>query len=178
MKDEKEATGIHSAFRASLGRWVAICFSVFVIYALATLAVQELQMLSIFLSFTLALAFIHYPLNPQKPGSKLFMVIDLILAALSFVLAVYICVDYWDFIFRVGIPTTWDIVLSIVAILLVFEATRRTLGWALVIIAGVFLLYTFFGQFLPAPLSHDERSIVNSCFVLLKYALLTMVCIV
>ena len=68
MKDEKEAEGGRSAFRSSLARWLAICFSAFVIYAMATLAVQELQMLSVFLSFSLALAFIHYPLNPQNQG--------------------------------------------------------------------------------------------------------------
>ena len=170
MKGEKEAKGGASTFRSSLGRWLAICFSAFVIYAMATLNVQELQMLSIFLSFSMALAFIHYPLNPNKPESKFFIVIDVILAALSFLLAVYICVDYWEFIFRVGVPTRWDIILSIIAVVLVFEATRRTLGWALVIIAGVFLLYTFFGHLLPAPLSHRGYGIerITTTFFMTK----------
>ncbi len=170
MKDEKEAKGSHSAFRSSVGRWVAICFSVFVIYSMATLTIQELQMLSVFLSFSMALAFIHYPLNPQKPGSKIFILIDLILVALSFLLAAYICYDYWQFIFRVGVPTRWDMILSIIAVLLVFEATRRTLGWALVIIAGVFLLYTFFGHLLPVPLSHRGYGIerITTTFFMTK----------
>jgi TRAP transporter 4TM/12TM fusion protein len=121
---------------------------------MATLRVQELQMLGVFLSFTLALAFIHYPLAAGKPDSKPFILIDLLLAALSFAVGVYIFVDYWDFIFRVGIPTAWDTRLSFVTLILVLEATRRVVGWPLLIIAFFFLMYTFFGDLLPPPLSH------------------------
>ncbi len=149
MKGEKGST-----VRRVLGRWIAIFYSAFVIYAMATLRVQELQMLGLFLSFTLALAFIHYPLAPGKPNSKPFILIDLFLAALSFAVGVYIFVDYWDFIFRVGIPTAWDTRLSFVTVILVLEATRRVVGWPLLIIAFFFLMYTFFGQLLPPPLSH------------------------
>ena len=143
-----------SSARALLGKWMAVAFSSFVIYSMATLRIQELQQLSIFLSFTLALAFIHYPIHPGKADSKALPAIDLLLAALIFSLAFYICIDYWEFIFRVGIPTRWDITFSIIATVLVFEATRRAVGWPLLIIALVFVFYAFFGHFLPAPLSH------------------------
>jgi TRAP transporter 4TM/12TM fusion protein len=51
-------------------------------------------------------------------------------------------------------PTRGDIWISIIAVLLVLEATRRTVGKPLVIINIVFLLYVFCGHFLPPPLSH------------------------
>ena len=159
MNDTGEAKEDQSGLRSVLGKWVAILFSVFVIYSMATLRIQELKQLSIFLGFAMALAFIRYPLHPKKPDSKPFIVIDLILAALSFSLGIYIWIDYWEFIFRVGIPTRLDILFSILAVILVFEATRRAVGWPLLIIALVFLLYTFFGQLLPAPLSHKPYGI-------------------
>lgn len=140
--------------RKCIEKWMAALFSAFVIYSMATLRVQELQQLSIFLGFSLALAFLHYPLNPRKPDSRLFLGIDLFLGALSFAVALYVCIDYWDFIFRVGVPVLWDMVFGAVLILLVFEGTRRAAGLALVIIAAIFLLYTFFGHLLPPPLSH------------------------
>lgn len=140
--------------RKRIEKWMAALFSAFVIYSMATLRVQELQQLSIFLGFSLALAFLHYPLNPRKPDSGLFLGIDLFLGALSFAVALYVCIDYWDFIFRVGVPVLWDMVFGAVLILLVFEGTRRAAGLALVIIAAIFLLYTFFGHLLPPPLSH------------------------
>jgi len=154
MKDKADP-GVHrSRARKTIGRWIAILFSVFVLYTTATLEMQELMQLSLFLSFTLALAFLHLPLHPGKPDSKLYLSIDLVLAALSFAAGIYILADYWDFIFRVGMPTRWDNVFSFLALFLVLEATRRAVGWPLLIIAAIFLLYTFFGQHLPAPFSH------------------------
>ena len=159
MTDNNQGGEEKSAIRSIVGKWVAVCFSVFVIYAMATFSIQEMRQFSLFMAFTLALSFIHYPLDPKRPNAKGFILIDFILALLSFSIAVYIWIDYWEFIFRVGIPTRIDTFFSIVAILLVFEATRRTVGWALLIIAFIFLLYTFFGQYLPPPLSHKGYGI-------------------
>jgi TRAP transporter 4TM/12TM fusion protein len=159
MKEVEEAKETQFDLRSVLGKWVAIFFSVFVIYSMATLRIQELQQLSFFLGFAMALAFIRHPLHPKKPNSKIYIVVDLILAALSFSLGVYIWIDYWEFIFRVGIPTRLDIIFSIVAVILVLEATRRTVGLPLLIIALVFLAYTFFGHLLPPPLSHKAYGI-------------------
>jgi len=159
MAENREAEKRTSVIRSVVGKWVAICFSVFVIYSMATFRIQEMKQFSLFLAFAMALTFIHYPLHPKKPDSKCFLLIDIILALLSFSIAAYIWIDYWEFIFRVGIPTRLDTFFSILSILLVFEATRRTVGWALLIIAFVFLLYTFFGQYLPPPLSHKGYGI-------------------
>jgi len=168
----KEAKGgeAKTDLRITLKRWLAILFSLFVLYSMATLKIQELQQLSIFLAFTLAIAFVQYPLNPGKSHSKSLLILDLFLAALSFSVAVYVCVDYWDFIFRVGEPTIWDVVFGAVAIILIFEATRRAAGLALVIIAAVFLLYTFFGHLLPPPLSHRGYEIerITTTFFMTK----------
>jgi TRAP transporter 4TM/12TM fusion protein len=50
--------------------------------------------------------------------------------------------------------TDADMVVGILTIILVFEATRRMMGWALPIICGIFLLYGIFGQYLPGPFMH------------------------
>ena len=143
-----------SQVRSILGRWIAISLSVFTIYAMITLRVQELQLLAIFLSLTLALTFIHFPLHPKRPDHWPFLCIDLILSVLSFLIGLYILIEYWDFIERVGIPTQWDITCSFMALFLILEATRRAVGWPLLIIVLVFLLYTFVGHLLPLSLSH------------------------
>jgi TRAP-type uncharacterized transport system fused permease subunit len=71
------------------------------------MALQELQLLSLFLAFSLAV------LNPKRPGFLPLLVVDLILAALGFSFALYIYFDYWEFIFRVGEPTGWDLLLGV-----------------------------------------------------------------
>ncbi|MBW1736904.1 MAG: TRAP transporter permease [Deltaproteobacteria bacterium] len=173
IREKGEAENKASRFRIVAGKWVAIAFSIFVIYSMATLTVQEMRQLSVFLAFTLALTFIQYPLAPKRPESKLFIAIDVALGLLSFSIAAYIWIDYWDFIFRVGIPTRWDIAFSALALVLVFEATRRAVGWPLLIIAFVFVLYTLFGQYLPPPLSHRgyDLSRITTTFFMTKNGL-------
>jgi TRAP transporter 4TM/12TM fusion protein len=95
------------------------------------------------------------------------------LAALGFSFAIYIYFDYWEFIFRVGEPTGWDLFFGIVSIVLIFEMTRRVVGWPLLIIAFIFLAYSFFGycffgQHLPSPFSHrgyDLERIATTLFM-------------
>ncbi|MDP2643324.1 MAG: TRAP transporter permease [Desulfobacterales bacterium] len=168
MTQEEEPGLIHSKIRSLVGKWLAVCCTGFVIYAMATLALQELQLLAVFLAFSLAVAFVHYPLNPEKPDFIPFVIVDLVLSALSFSFAVYIYLDYWEFIFRVGDPTDWDLFFGIVTLVLVFEATRRVVGWPLLIIAFCFLTYGFLGQYLPAPFSHkgyDLERIATTLFM-------------
>lgn len=46
-------------------------------------------------------------------------------------------------------PSQLEIVLAIVAVLLLMETVRRTIGWALVVVIALMLAYTFFGDHLP-----------------------------
>ena len=82
MAETKGAEESIAKARSAIGKWVSICCSVFVIYALATMALQDLQLLSLFLAFSLAVGFLHYPLDPKRPGSLPLLVVDLILAVL------------------------------------------------------------------------------------------------
>jgi TRAP transporter 4TM/12TM fusion protein len=45
--------------------------------------------------------------------------------------------------------TTVELLLGIMTTLLILEATRRLLGWLLVIVAAVALLYTYYGEYSP-----------------------------
>lgn len=57
-------------------------------------------------------------------------------------------------------PLTWaDLLLGPVAVLVVLEATRRILGWTLVLVTGIFLLYAFAGPWLPGLLGHKGVSV-------------------
>lgn len=77
-------------------------------------------------------------------------------AILAGVTASYL-VEFLDLLqFRAGaFPTTSDAVISIGAIALLLEMTRRTTGLAMVIIAAVFVLYAFVGPWMPGILHHD-----------------------
>jgi TRAP transporter 4TM/12TM fusion protein len=50
--------------------------------------------------------------------------------------------------------TPWELFAGGVGVLLILEMVRRTVGWMLTAVAGVFLLYAFLGPYLPGLLAH------------------------
>uniref|UniRef100_A0A9E8CKQ1 TRAP transporter permease n=1 Tax=Bosea sp. NBC_00436 TaxID=2969620 RepID=A0A9E8CKQ1_9HYPH len=76
------------------------------------------------------------------------------LGIVGFGLGLYQWIFYADLILRDGDPSTMDLVVGTLLIVLIFEAARRLMGNALPIMCGVCLLYWFFGQYLPAPFNH------------------------
>jgi TRAP-type uncharacterized transport system fused permease subunit len=75
--------------------------------------------------------------------------LDWALAALALVALIYPLLVFDDFARRVVRPTGLDVVLGVVAVLLVLEATRRTVGWVLPAICLAFVAYALLGGLLP-----------------------------
>jgi TRAP transporter 4TM/12TM fusion protein len=83
---------------------------------------------------------------------------DWIGAALSVVVGGYIVVRYPDLVYDLGTLETHRYVLGAVAVVLVLEATRRTMGWTLVIVGVTFLLYAKFSHLFPGILNVPSPS--------------------
>jgi TRAP transporter 4TM/12TM fusion protein len=98
------------------------------------------------LLFALALVFLLYPGFRRKEGDVP-KVLDWLLIAASIVAIAYIWVNYKyiteRFVF-VDDPKKIELVLGVIFTVIVLEATRRVIGWALPITALVFLFYAFF----------------------------------
>ena len=76
--------------------------------------------------------------------------------------------DYEGISSRAGAPDFVDSIVSFVAIVLVIEATRRIMGWAMCIIIFIGLAYVLFGTYLPPVLAHSGYTfprIVNHMFL-------------
>lgn len=134
---------------------LAVLSSIFHLYTAYEGALPALQQRSIHLGLMLALAFLLYPF---KRGGKL-TVWDAILAALGASTAGYILLDYHALAQRFVRPNTLDIVVAGVAVLLVLEASRRVAGKEITLLAIVFLLYAYFGPYLPGMLGHRGYSV-------------------
>ncbi len=76
-------------------------------------------------------------------------------AACSF----YIYVFLNDISDRVGAPNFWDFVVAVPGLMLLLEATRRALGPPLMIVATVFLTYTFLGPYMPSIIAHKGNNL-------------------
>jgi len=111
----------------------------------------------IHVAFALVLAFLLFPIG--RAYRDRLMLWDVALIAVSLFVAWYLLIGGDGFgteplIDRYVFPEPMDLVVGWLLIALVLEATRRTTGWVMPIVAMGFLLYGFFGDFLPAPWKH------------------------
>jgi TRAP transporter 4TM/12TM fusion protein len=97
------------------------------------------------LSFILVLTFLFKPLGRDSWNAAYnwWSVIDFSLIAIVIIAQIYILYDIDEFILRGGNLNQWDVWIGTAMIFILLEATRRTVGWALVIIAGFFLAHTY-----------------------------------
>lgn len=77
-----------------------------------------------------------------------------LLGLAGFAVAIYQWWEYEPLLLRAGDPNNIDLIVGIISLAVVFLATIVVMGPALPILAGLFLLYCLFGQYLPAPLNH------------------------
>ncbi|MFU8883604.1 MAG: TRAP transporter large permease subunit, partial [Rhodobacterales bacterium] len=82
-----------------------------------------------------------------------------LLAILGAATALYVFVYYAEISRRVGAPILQDFVMAVIGIMVLLEATRRALGPALMIVATVFLIYTFLGPMMPSIIAHKGNSL-------------------
>jgi TRAP transporter 4TM/12TM fusion protein len=120
--------------------------------------VNDGQARVIHLSFALLLAFATFPALKSSPRNRI-PVADWILAALGVMAAMYLLVFYKEISARPGLPTTADVVVSVIGVALLLEAARRAVGPALAIIAGLMLVYIFAGPWLPGMMGHKGASL-------------------
>ncbi len=104
----------------------------------------------IHLAFAMALACLSYPLFKASPKDRV-PAYDWLLAAASVSCCLYLIVFKDDIAMRAGLPTSSDIFISALGLVLLAAAVFRSLGLPMLIVAGVFVFYVFFGdaQFLP-----------------------------
>jgi len=80
--------------------------------------------------------------------------VDWLLVLLSVLGLGWVFWDFEHFVYRQVVPNLYDLLFGTLTLLTVLEATRRTTGWPLVILAVAFLLYAFYGPLLPEPWTH------------------------
>src|SRR5687768_7980813 len=99
-----------------------------------------------FLLVALVLTFLCYPaLAPDRARTRA-SALDWTLAALAIIALGWPLIDAGAFVYRAASPAIIDLVLGMVTVLLVLEATRRTVGWMLPVTAVIFLAYAYFGS--------------------------------
>jgi len=136
--------------------WIAVAFSLFQLWTAAygTLASQVVRAMHVGFLLLLGFVLLANLKAKSRAGKAAFWIMGL--AGLG--TGLYQWVFYFDLIRRSGFLTPADLVVGVVLLVLVFEGARRLMGLPLAIIAGIFLAYCFFGNYLPAPFIHRGYS--------------------
>ncbi|MBS0326321.1 MAG: TRAP transporter fused permease subunit [Proteobacteria bacterium] len=85
-----------------------------------------------------------------------------LLAVVALLPTVYLAANAHRITFRVsGLDPVLlgDYVCAIALVVLLFEASRRVLGWGMCVIAGLFIGYQLLGIFLPPPFGHNQAGL-------------------
>ena len=120
---------------------------------------QPQSELALFVMLGLILCFLLFPSSKKYEQSKVDRLVSASLALGSIVTCLYVVITT-EPVFRDWFPTLWpyakslgdragienrvDIFIGVIGLLLVIEATRRAIGWAVPILASIFLFHTYY----------------------------------
>ncbi|WP_305044067.1 TRAP transporter permease [Geoalkalibacter sp.] len=137
---------------------IALCWSLFQLSLASWLLLDTTYVRAIHLAFALLIVFLSYPTlrrDVRLPGLRWLgekhkiPLMDMLLALLATLAALYIVIDYAGIAGRVGRPSQLDLVVGIFLVVVLLEAARRVIGPALPVIAAAFTGYAFFGPYMP-----------------------------
>ncbi|MCA0422675.1 MAG: TRAP transporter permease [Proteobacteria bacterium] len=127
-------------------------------FALSWGVLNDTQARSIHLIFALTLAFITFPAY-SRASRRVVPWYDWLLVAASLFATGYLIVNYMALIQRPGLPTTLDLVASVIGIAVLLEGARRAVGPAIAVIALIMIGYIFFGPYMPSLISHKGANL-------------------
>ena len=168
LSPTKNLTGIHLKIVAA----IAIIWSLFQLWYASPFPFifnfgmfKGLPARAIHLGFALLLAFLIFPISKKKNISAF----DILIGIVGAFCCLYIYIFYDQLVDRGGvllnislsdnIKIPIELIIGILGILILLEATRRVIGIPLVIIAVCFLLFSYFGKYAPEIISHGGLSL-------------------
>ncbi|WP_448382120.1 TRAP transporter permease [Desulfosoma sp.] len=155
-QEETGGTRATRGFSKVVVSTVGILWSLFQLSIASWLILDSWYIRAIHLAFAIFIVYISFPMF-RKPRLGLTFwaatdrvpIMDWILAPLAAFAALYVIIDYQGIIMRYGAPIPRDIAMGFLLLVLLLEATRRTIGPALSVIALFFTLYAFYGPYMP-----------------------------
>src|SRR3954467_5172320 len=155
----EQEEGVQNKFTGAMAVFitlVAIAMSLFHLYASYEIVRTEV-LRATHVAFVLFLTFLIFPV--ARRFRHRVMPWDWLLALLGVAVCGYLIWQGDDFFDRSITPNDWDVFFGVALIVLVMEAMRRSTGWIMPVITICFLLYAFFGPYLPAPWTHKGYEI-------------------
>ena len=157
MDEEKPATAPRWEVLKRVVTAIAVAMSLYHMYIAASGPPEAMIFRGTHLVFALTLVFLLYPLRPG--GGALWRALDAVALFAGWAIVLHIFLKYEEFtnrIIYIDELTFWDQLWGVVAVLIVFEATRRVLGWALPLTALGFIAYAAFVSHVKFPILMEQ----------------------
>jgi len=151
VEAEEGAANRLTGFAGMVVTAIAISMTLFHLYAAYDIVpTQPLRYTHV--AFVMVLCYFLFPLSARFRNR--IQPWDVVAAAASVAILVYAIWGGEDFTDRATLPLQLDVVLGVIFIVLLMEATRRTSGWIMPIVALLFIAYAMAGPYLPPPWTH------------------------
>ncbi|MGE4297584.1 MAG: TRAP transporter permease [Desulfovibrionaceae bacterium] len=159
-------TGLHR--KITIG--IALSWSLFQMSTASWLTLDHTYIRAVHLAFALLLVYLNIPMSkflPKwRPDLRFLLVfgriniLDIVMGVVAAAAALYVVFDYYGVNMRSGGDLlTRDIVIGLVLLVTLMDATRRVIGPALPIIALGFVGYAFFGPYMPSVIAFKGVSL-------------------
>lgn len=159
LQPERKQVRLRKA-QALLFSAIAVAFILFQVYTAGAGPFMSIIQRSIHLGFALVLCFLVTPLRIKGREWSGISPPNLILAVLSIVVCTYLALSANRILMEAAYvnPTRRDIILGVIAIFIVLEASRRILGWVFPVLAILAVVYAYFGPYFPGTFGHRGTS--------------------
>ncbi|HUS98435.1 MAG TPA: hypothetical protein VMX97_17045, partial [Hyphomicrobiaceae bacterium] len=169
-QDAKSALGINWSVVSIVRIAVAVLLAGFSLYTALFGVMSDMIQRSVHLGLVIVLVFLGaLTASSLRPASSLIgKAAAIALAAAGLAVMLYHVAYFDEIADRYGQLTQLEFYLGVAAIIILLEATRRAIGWPIVILAVLFLLYASFGSYLPGAAGHrgyDAERIVSQLYL-------------
>jgi TRAP transporter 4TM/12TM fusion protein len=168
VEAEEGATNRLSGIAGYIVTGIAVSMTLFQLYAAYDIVpTQPLRYIHV--AFVMVLAFLLFPVAVRFRNHIRWF--DVLAAAAAVAILGYALWGGEDFTDRATVPDRLDVTLGVIFIVLLLEATRRTTGLIMPIVALLFIAYAMLGPYLPPPWTHrgyDLSRLVGHLFITLE----------
>ena len=158
--DTEARTRILSGWEAKLVLLVAVALSLFHFYTSGFGLLLAIKQRAVHLALVLFMVYMLYPVS-GKARRDTVPWYDYVLGGVAAYVVFYHVIYFNEIVMRAGLPTTMDITMGLLGILLLLEATRRVSNPVLPGIAIFFLFYCYFGRHFPSLFAHRGFNITR-----------------
>ncbi len=152
--DPESNTRHFKGIKKSILRWALVGFSLFALWLNTISLLPEQIRRASFIGIVIFLGYMMFPRKKSHANRDYVPWYDIVLAFLGSGAFAYMIINFRDLVGRAAMYTELDIIVGVIGILALMEVCRRVVGLPILIVVACFLLYAYFGNYIPGDFGH------------------------